>query len=134
MVGFQIGWIVMTMCVCALSCVQLFVTPWTVACQALAWNFPGKNTGAGCHFLLQGIFPTQELNLHLFVSPPLVISFFTTAPPGKSSFFHRYSTLSIFFMLKKPGEKRCQKHGQDLTSVQFSSVAQSCPTLRPHES
>ena len=23
------------------------------------WNFPGKNTGAGCHFLLQGIFPTQ---------------------------------------------------------------------------
>ena len=23
------------------------------------WNFPGKNTGVGCHFLLQGIFPTQ---------------------------------------------------------------------------
>ena len=21
------------------------------------WNFPGKNTGVGCHFLLQGIFP-----------------------------------------------------------------------------
>ena len=26
------------------------------------WNFPGKNTGVGCHFLLQGIFPTQGLN------------------------------------------------------------------------
>ena len=26
---------------------------------------PGKNTGVGCHFLLQGIFPTQGLNLHL---------------------------------------------------------------------
>ena len=26
------------------------------------WNFPGKNTGLGCHFLLQGIFLTQELN------------------------------------------------------------------------
>ena len=26
------------------------------------WNFPGKNTGMGCHSLLQGIFPTQELN------------------------------------------------------------------------
>ena len=25
-------------------------------------NFPGKNTGAGCHFLLQGIFPTQGSN------------------------------------------------------------------------
>ena len=23
---------------------------------------PGKNTGVGCHFLLQGIFPAQELN------------------------------------------------------------------------
>ena len=26
------------------------------------WNFPGKNTGAGCHFLLQGIIPTQGSN------------------------------------------------------------------------
>ena len=29
------------------------------------WNFPGKNPGAACHFLLQGIFPTQGLKLHL---------------------------------------------------------------------
>ena len=26
------------------------------------WASPGKNTGVGCHFLLQGIFPTQGLN------------------------------------------------------------------------
>ena len=26
------------------------------------WNFPGKNTGAGCHFFLQGIFPAQGSN------------------------------------------------------------------------
>ena len=26
------------------------------------WNSPGKNTAVGCHFLLQGIFPTQGLN------------------------------------------------------------------------
>ena len=25
-------------------------------------HFPGKNTGVGCHFLLQGTFPTQGLN------------------------------------------------------------------------
>ena len=25
-------------------------------------NFPGKSTGVGCHFLLQGILPTQGLN------------------------------------------------------------------------
>ena len=32
------------------------------------WNFPGKNTGAGCHVLLQGLFLTQGSNprlLHL---------------------------------------------------------------------
>ena len=26
------------------------------------WDSPGKNNGVGCHFLLQGIFPTQGLN------------------------------------------------------------------------
>ena len=26
------------------------------------WEFPGKNTGVGCHFLLQGVFPTQGSN------------------------------------------------------------------------
>ena len=29
------------------------------------WDFPGKNTGMGCHVLLQGIFPTRRLNLYL---------------------------------------------------------------------
>ena len=29
------------------------------------WNFPGKSPGVGCHFLLQGIFPTQGSNLGL---------------------------------------------------------------------
>ena len=36
---------------------------WTVACQApLPWDSPDKNTGMGCHVLLQGIFPTQGSN------------------------------------------------------------------------
>ena len=26
------------------------------------WDFPGKNSGVGCHFLLPGIFPTQGSN------------------------------------------------------------------------
>ena len=29
------------------------------------WDCPGKNTGVGCHSLLQGIFSTQGLNLGL---------------------------------------------------------------------
>ena len=35
-----------------------------IACQApLSMEFSSKNTGVGCHALLQGIFPTQGLNL-----------------------------------------------------------------------
>ena len=30
------------------------------------WDSPGKNTRGYSHFLLQGIFPTQGSNLHLF--------------------------------------------------------------------
>ena len=48
-------------CVCMLSCVWLFETPWTVASQApLSMGFSRQETGVGCHFLLQGIFLTQK--------------------------------------------------------------------------
>ena len=40
--------------VSSLSRVQLFVTLRTVAYRLLhPWDFPGKSTGVGCHFLLQ---------------------------------------------------------------------------------
>ena len=47
----------------SLTRARLFATPWTVACTKLRrpWDFPGKSTGVGCHFLLQGIFLTQGL-------------------------------------------------------------------------
>ena len=51
-----------------LSCVGGLwtVTLCTVATRLLCpWDFPGKNTGVGCHCLLQGIFPTQGSNLCL---------------------------------------------------------------------
>ena len=51
------------MLVSLLSCVQLFVTSWTVAHQFLCpWNSPGKNIGMGSHSLLQEIFLTQGLD------------------------------------------------------------------------
>ena len=31
------------------------------------WNFPGKNTGVGCYFLLQGIFLTRGLTSRLLL-------------------------------------------------------------------
>ena len=43
-----------------------FVTSQKVATRLLCpWDFPGKSTRVGCHFPLQGIFPTQGLNLSL---------------------------------------------------------------------
>ena len=50
---------------CVLSCfshVLLFATPLTVAQQALLSKEISKKIGVGCHFLLQGIFPTQKSN------------------------------------------------------------------------
>ena len=40
---------------------------------------PGKNPKVGCHFLLQGILPTQGLNPCLFTSPALAGEFFTSS-------------------------------------------------------
>ena len=37
---------------------------WSVPGSSL-WDFPGKNTGVGCHALLREIFPTQGQNLYL---------------------------------------------------------------------
>ena len=91
------------LCVCAVCSVvstslQLYgLQPARLLCPR---DFPSKNTGVSCHFLLQGIFPTQGSNLCLLHwqvdSLPLL-------PPGKP----------ISHSL----------------SVQYSSVTQSCPTL-----
>ena len=67
----------------ARSCVQLFVTLWTVAHQApLSMGFPRQNYWSGLPSLLQGIFLTQGLNPHLLGllhwSSLLQCGFFTT--------------------------------------------------------
>ena len=46
----------------------------------LSGDSPGKNTGVGCHSLLQGIFLTQGIEP---TSPVLAGKFFTSEPPGK---------------------------------------------------
>ena len=43
------------------SVMSNFAAPWTTRLLR-QWDFPGKNTGVGCHFLIQEIFPTQGLN------------------------------------------------------------------------
>ena len=62
-----------------------FESPRTLVFQALRpWSSPGKDTGVGCHMILQGIFQTQGSNLRLsclVASLPLV-------PPRKLIYFY----------------------------------------------
>ena len=67
------------------------------------WDFPGKDTGVGYHFLLQGIFPTQGSNLNLLKSPALAGRFFTASATWEAPNKYCYAVLCL--------------------------VPQSCPTL-----
>ena len=73
---------------CSFSCVQLFVTPWTLACQVLCpWNSPGKNTGVGCHSFFQ-----MEPG-----SPSLQADSLLSEPAGKPSLFLCIAYLRCLF-------------------------------------
>ena len=71
---------------CELRCssrVWLSVTPWTAARSLLfQWDSPGKNIGAGCHALLQGIFLIQGSNPHLLPLLHWQVGSLPLAPPG----------------------------------------------------
>ena len=65
---------------CPTLCNPMDCKPIRLLCP---WDSPSKNPGVGCHFLLQGIFPTQGQNPCSLKSSALVGGFFTTAPPEK---------------------------------------------------
>ena len=50
------------------------------------WHSPGKNTGVGCHTLLQGIFPTQGLYSHLWGLLHGQVGSLPLVPPGKPKY------------------------------------------------
>ena len=64
---------VLTLVVFELRCLMLWLYACSVMSNSLSpqelkicpWNFPSKNAGVRCHFLPQGISPTQESNPHL---------------------------------------------------------------------
>ena len=68
---------------CVLSCsvIPVLFDPIDYTTRLLCpWHVPGKNTGVGCHFLLQGIFLTQGLNPFLL---HWQVDSFTTRATGK---------------------------------------------------
>ena len=71
-------------CVCVLTCVQLFVTPWTVAHQApLSMGFSRQEYWNGLPFPPPGDLPEAGIEPMTPASPALAGGFFTTELPGK---------------------------------------------------
>ena len=75
-----------------------FATPWTVAYQVLCpWSSPGKNTGVGCHSLLQRIFLTQELNSGLLHCRQILIVWHCIKDPDRKGLLCQRADSAAFF-------------------------------------
>ena len=72
-------------CMCVLSHILFFVTPWTVAGQVpLSTEFSRQEYWSGMLFPTPGDISEPGIEPTLLASPALLGGFFTTAPPGKS--------------------------------------------------
>ena len=61
------------------------------------WDSPGKNTGVGCHFLLQGIFPSEGSN-------PRVLHWQVDALPLNHLGSPQRNSQGLFFLMP-PGRR-----------------------------
>ena len=73
-------------------CNHMDCSPTRLLCP---WNFPGKNTRVGCHALLQGIFLTQGLNLHLLCLLHWQVGSLQLALPGNPEPFYLVAMLQL---------------------------------------
>ena len=65
------------------------------------WDFPGKNIGASCHFLLQGIFPTQGLNPCLLCLLHWKANFLSPSQPGSPYRLRQHKFIVLQFYRSK---------------------------------
>ena len=104
-------------CVHVLSCsvVSDSATPWTTPDSSVPRISPGKNTGVGCHALLQRIFLIQGLNPHVLHLLHWQAGSLPLAPPKKlPDSGHRGDT----------EHKSCGESGPSLTLL----FAFACPS------
>ena len=93
---------VIPQCGHSLSPVQLFAAPWTIAHQVpLAMEFSRQNTGAGCHFLLQGIFPPQGSKPPLLHLLHWLVGSLPAAPPGKPKYLNKAVKNNLFIRINR---------------------------------
>ena len=74
------------------------------------WDFPGKNIGVSCHFLLQGIFLIQEFNPCLLISRQILDHWATREAPSLPKQCQP-STLSCLFLSSGPNPLLCGYRG-----------------------
>ena len=75
---------------------------------------PGKNTGVGCHALLQGIFPTQGSNPRLSRLQPWQAAPFPLAPPGKPNYRASYKCWNSHPRKDNNGTDRSQEETEGI--------------------
>ena len=68
------------------------------------WDFPGKNTRMGCHFLLQGIFPTQRSNPYLLHCRQILYHLIHQGSPKLHSRIREKWIWHLSDLLRKGGE------------------------------
>ena len=88
-----------SVCLVARLCLTLQPLGLLPARLLCPWDFPGKNTGVGCHFLLQGIVTTQELNLCLQQVDSLPLSHPSVPKYLRQNFYRspEFLVLGVFF-------------------------------------
>ena len=133
---------------CPTLCNPMDLQPTRLLCP---WGCSGRNSGVGCHFLLQGIFPTQGSNLGLLSLPALAGGFFTASAKGyvilmkveKKSDRQLHTTATAVNSVvsdsvrlhpwDSPGKNTgvgCHFLLQCIKVKSESEVTQPCPTLR----
>ena len=112
---------------CLTLCNSMDCNPTRLLCP---WNFPGKNTGVGCLFLLQGIFSPQENEPMSLVSSALAGGFLTIVPPGKPSYIVRGFKIKTQWdtsrhLLERPKSQilKTSNHGKDMEQQELSFIA-----------
>ena len=80
------------------------------------WDSPGKNTGVGCHVLLQGTFPTQGLNPCFLCLLRWQAGSLPLAPPGKPMYTPHlpYPSICRWTFRLSPRLDYCKQHCSEL--------------------
>ena len=95
------------------------------------WDFLGKNTGVGCHFLLQGIFLTQGLNLGFLHYRQLLYHLSHQGSPSSQSY--GFSSSHVWMWELDHKENWAPKNGCFWTVVLEKTLESpvDCKEIRP---